>query len=68
LGRENEFKFKRGRGRSIRENFGVDNWAKKPEVGEEENKNALLGCVWVHPKTTSTASSLISALVVAGSL
>jgi len=24
---------------------------KKPWAMEEENKNALLGCVWVHPKT-----------------
>jgi len=23
---------------------------KKPWAGEEENKNALLGCVWVHPQ------------------
>ncbi len=23
---------------------------KKPWAGEKENKNALLGCVWVHPQ------------------
>jgi hypothetical protein len=32
------------------ENFEAEKRAENPSAGEEENKNALLGCVWVHPQ------------------
>jgi hypothetical protein len=34
------------------ENFGAEKRAEKTlgRAGEEKNKNALLGCVWVHPQ------------------
>jgi len=33
-----------------RENFGVEKKVEKPWAWEEENKNALLVCVWFHPQ------------------
>ncbi len=48
--------------------WGREEGLKNPWAGEKDNKNALLGCVWVHPKTDWMASSWNGALVAAGSL
>jgi hypothetical protein len=43
--RENEFRFRKAGGRLEGKTLGQRRGLKKPWAGEEENKNALPGCV-----------------------